>query len=52
MQYGSLQRAMVSGRRVMDILAEKPEVIESDNPVELTSFRGDIKYQNVGFGYV
>jgi len=52
MQYGSLQRAMVSGRRIMEILAEKPEVIESDNPVELTSFRGDIKYQNVGFGYV
>ena len=52
MQYGSLQRAMVSGRRIMEILAEKPEVLESDNPIELTSFSKNIKYQKVGFGYV
>ena len=51
MQYGSLQRAMVSGRRIMEILAEKPEVTESSNPIELTSFSKSIEYKKVGFGY-
>ena len=52
MQYGSLQRAMVSGRRIMEILAEKPEVLESSNPIKLTSFSKNIEYQKVGFGYL
>ena len=52
MQYGSLQRAMVSGRRIMGILAEKPEVLESSNPIKLTSFSKNIEYQKVGFGYL
>ena len=51
MQYGSLQRAMVSGRRIMEILAEKPEITESSNPIELTSFSKSIEYKKVGFGY-
>ena len=51
MQYGSLQRAMVSGRRIMEVLAEKPEVTESSNPIELTSFSKSIEYKKVGFGY-
>ena len=36
----------------MEILDEKPEVLESHNPIELTSFSKEIKYQKIGFGYV
>ena len=36
----------------MEILAEKPEVLESSNPIELTSFSKNIEYEKVGFGYL
>ena len=52
MQYGSLQRAMVAGRRIMEILAEKPEIIESVNAFELNTFDNNIEYKKVSFGYI
>ena len=50
-EYGSLQRAMVSGERIFDILDMHPDVVEKDDAVELPPVKGEISYRSVGFHY-
>ena len=50
-EYGSLQRAMVSGERIFEILDMNPDVVEKDDPVELPPVKGRIAYEGVGFHY-
>ena len=50
-EYGSLQRAMVSGERIFEILDMNSEVVEKDDAVELPPVKGEIAYQGVGFHY-
>ncbi len=50
-EYGSLQRAMVSGERIFEILDMNPDVVERDNPVDLPPVKGKIAYEGVGFHY-
>ena len=51
MQYGQLQRAMVSGARIFELLDEEPEVQDLPEASELSSARGEIDYKGVGFHY-
>ena len=51
MQYGQLQRAMVSGSRIFELLDMKPEVADSPNAVELFKAEGEVRYEGVGFRY-
>ena len=51
MQYGSLQRAMVSGSRIFEVMDEKPEVEDLPAAEEIPTVRGDISYEGVGFHY-
>ncbi len=50
-EYGSLQRAMVSGERIFEVLDMVPDVVEKDDPVELPPVKGGISYRGVGFHY-
>ena len=50
-EYGSLQRAMVSGERIFEILDMDPEVVERDDSIELPPVKGEIFYEGVGFHY-
>ena len=50
-EYGSLQRAMVSGERIFEILDMDPDVVEKDDAVELPPVKGQIAYRDVGFHY-
>ena len=50
-EYGSLQRAMVSGERIFEILDMDPDVVEKDDAVELPPVKGQIAYRGVGFHY-
>ena len=50
-EYGSLQRAMVSGERIFEILDMDPEVVEKDDAVDLPPVKGEISYKGVGFHY-
>ena len=50
-EFGSLQRAMVSGERIFEILDMNSEVVEKDDAVELPPVKGEIAYQGVGFHY-
>lgn len=49
--YASIQRGMVSGRRLFDILDVENPIKEKDNAVVLKSFEGEIKFENVNFSY-
>ena len=51
MQYGQLQRAMVSGARIFELLDEEPAITDSPDSVEITSVRGEVRYEGVGFHY-
>ena len=51
MQYGSLQRAMVSGSRIFEVMDTKPDVEDAPDAVELPAVRGEIRYEGVGFHY-
>ena len=50
-EYGQLQRAMVAGDRIFEILDMKPEIEEKQDAVELPPIKGDIVYENVSFYY-
>lgn len=50
-EYGGFQRAMVSGERIFEILDMTPDVVERDDPVDLSAVKGEIVYEGVGFHY-
>ena len=50
-EYGSLQRAMVSGERIFEILDRTPDVVERDDAPNLPPIKGNITYQDVSFHY-
>ena len=50
-EYGSLQRAMVSGERIFEILDMDPDVEEKDDAIDLPPVKGEISYEGVGFHY-
>lgn len=49
--FANLQRGMVSGRRVIDILEEEEKITESGNASGLAEFRESICFDHVHFGY-
>lgn len=49
--YASIQRGMVSGRRLFDILDVENPIKENDNATVLKSFEREIKFENVNFSY-
>lgn len=46
-----LQRVVVALDRIFEILDTKPEVIEKQDAVNLTSVKGSIRFENVEFAY-
>lgn len=50
-EYGSLQRAMVSGERIFEILDLAPDVVEQEDAPDLPPLKGNISYQGVSFHY-
>ena len=51
MQYGQLQRAMVSGSRIFELLDTEPEVVDKPGAPELPQVAGEIGFEGVGFHY-
>ncbi|NMB37252.1 MAG: ABC transporter ATP-binding protein [Bacteroidales bacterium] len=49
--FAAVQKGLVSGQRIFDIL-DAPSIIKEDpNPIPLTSFEHSIEYKNVFFSY-
>ena len=52
MQYGQLQRAMVAGNRIFELMDVRPEVTDRPGAIEIPETRGEISYEGVGFHYL
>jgi len=52
MMYGEIQSALAGAERIFTILDQKPEILESENPVYLDEMEGEIRFDDVGFSYV
>ncbi len=46
-----LQHAMASGERVFEILDAKPDVVEAREAVTLPRGRGEVRFEQISFGY-
>ncbi|MDH3504177.1 MAG: ABC transporter ATP-binding protein/permease [Nitrospirota bacterium] len=44
-------RAFVSAKRISDILSIRPNIVDPPNAIAAVNLRGDIKFQDVSFGY-
>jgi ATP-binding cassette, subfamily B, bacterial len=48
---GSLQNAIASSRRVREIFAHTPELLDAPGAVDADTITGDIRFENVSFSY-
>lgn len=46
-----LPRASVSARRIADVLALEPSILDPEHPVEPEEWRGHVRFENVTFRY-
>jgi len=49
--YANIQRGLVSGKRILDILDVTPTIRKADNPVHISTLTDRIEYRNVSFKY-
>ncbi|MDD2594586.1 MAG: ABC transporter ATP-binding protein [Bacteroidales bacterium] len=49
--YANIQRGLVSGNRIFEILDVESEIKEKEHPVRLSSFDNSIEFKNVSFSY-
>lgn len=50
-QFNTLQAAFTSGERIFAILDTEPEVLDSEDAIELNQVSGKIEFRNVWFAY-
>jgi len=48
---GMIQRALASGRRVLEIIDQKTEIFDKENALTLKEFQKNIVFDNISFGY-
>ncbi|HTM04481.1 MAG TPA: ABC transporter ATP-binding protein [Vicinamibacterales bacterium] len=48
---GSLQNAVASARRVREIFAHTPELLDAPDAIDAGGIMGDIRFENVSFSY-
>jgi ATP-binding cassette subfamily B multidrug efflux pump len=51
MMYGEIQSALAGAERIFVILDQRPEVMESEEPIRLDEVRGEIAFSDVSFSY-
>ncbi len=50
-QFNTLLSAIAGAERVFDVMDEKPESSDEQDAIELSTMRGDVRFDNVSFGY-
>ena len=50
-QVNNIQRAFTASERLLNLLDVAPEVLDSDDSIEIDNFIGDIEFKNVWFAY-
>ena len=51
-QYNVLQSAFASAEKIFDVLDTEPEILDSEDAIELEKFTGHIEFRNVWFQYI
>ncbi len=51
-QFNRLQSAFASAEKIFTIMDMKPEVIDSEDAIELENIKGDIEFKDVWFAYI
>ena len=51
MWIGQYQRAVASGERIFQVLDERSDITDPPAPVDLPAGRGELRFENVTFGY-
>ena len=51
-QFNMLQNAFASAEKIFDVLDTKPDITNDEDAIELTSFKGSIKFMDVWFSYI
>lgn len=49
--YRSIQSAMISGERLLELFKEQPTVVDTPDAVDMPSCEGHIRYEDVKFSY-
>ncbi len=49
--YNSIQAALAGAERVFEIIDTAPETLDVANPLPLETIHGDVRFENVHFGY-
>lgn len=50
-QLNSLQKAITSSERLFNLLDVKPDVLDSEDAIEISEIKGEIEFRNVWFAY-
>jgi ATP-binding cassette subfamily B protein len=50
-QYNTLQSALAGAERIFQIMDEVPEIPDSPDAISLTNVKGDVRFNEVTFGY-
>jgi ATP-binding cassette subfamily B multidrug efflux pump len=50
--YNSIQAALAGAERVFEIIDTKPELPDAKSPVSLGKIKGDVRFEDVDFGYL
>ena len=51
-QLNTLQSSFASAEKIFDVLDTKPDVVDEDKAIELTSFKGRVEFKDVWFSYL
>lgn len=49
--YRTVQQAMISGERLLELFKIQPTIVDSPHAKPLTNFKGNIRWKNVSFAY-
>ncbi|MBS7566155.1 ABC transporter ATP-binding protein [Mucilaginibacter sp. Bleaf8] len=49
--FTSIHSGIAAGERVLELIDEKPQIVNAPNAVALTGFKDTIKFENVSFAY-
>src|SRR5690554_2058926 len=51
-QFNALQNGFSSAEKIFDVLDTKPDIVDSEDAIELTEFTGSIEFKDVWFQYI
>ena len=50
--FNILQSAFASAEKIFDVLETRPEIVDSEDAIELVNFKGEVEFKNVWFYYI